>query len=367
MTIPFDESKVEPHLFHNELVRVFPTHVKFEDITYWPENNRTLLAFEAFQKAQEEELTPEDRLKKLTFYLASRRDMELPVLAESIRQSGVHLPLILVTDGRLLDGNRRYFACAYLKYKNAGADARPSALDRIPALVIRAADLTDRLRLKILAEANFLQDLKVPWSLDVKARLIYEFHTSLKADGVADEQIYDEILDVFAADKATVDAYLEALAIVRDFIEKAVEDVKFACREIAQEKFVYFWEFRNKATKGRGRLMGPELEEAKPLFFKMMLNERFKNLKQIESFVQAAHDEDLWRELQTSDGSRLPYVIAVLQSEKAIRSQEEKTRQFARWLRATSDTEMTVPALEWLREIVKEAKDILEKQWPGQT
>lgn len=375
----FIESKAENHLFHNKIVKVCPVRVKFEEIEYWKDNNRTLLAFEAYEKKSKsfsKKLTAQQQkdqeLQGLTNYLASRKDMALSTLAESIRQSGVKVPLILVSQGnsygQLLDGNRRYFACAYLKFKALEeGEPRPTVLDRIPALLIKKSDLTENLRLKILAEVNFVKDLKVPWSIDVKARLIRNFYDGLKKKGVAPDQIYKQILDVFDVDKSTVESYLDSLILVQDFIRKATKKEKLVCREIAQEHFVYFWEFRNKATKGRFKLTESELKKVKPLFFKMMRLERFRNFKQIEIFIQAVHDEELWDELEKSDGSKLQHVIGILESEKNQRTQESKARQFARWLQTESELKMTRVTLQWLREIIKEAEAILEDQWEDPT
>jgi len=55
-------------------------------------------------------------------------------------------------------------------------DEIPKTLDTIPVYVIRKADLKQKLELKILAEANFIRDLKVPWNLDAQARAVNAYY-----------------------------------------------------------------------------------------------------------------------------------------------------------------------------------------------
>ena len=83
----------------------------------------------------------------------------------------------------MLDGNRRYFACQWLKMLSRKRGTEPSeSLSRISVQVIRKADLDkeETLERKILAEANFIPDLKIPWPLDAQARAVDEYYKQFK-------------------------------------------------------------------------------------------------------------------------------------------------------------------------------------------
>ena len=100
-------------LFHNQRLDVYPTKLKFEDILFWPENFRTVLAFDLLE-AQKNKPLRKISLSEITDFLVKRSELELVDLADSIVRNGVRVPLIVLDDGTLLDGNRRYFACSHL-------------------------------------------------------------------------------------------------------------------------------------------------------------------------------------------------------------------------------------------------------------
>lgn len=164
--IPTPDNKAQKKLFHNEWINVYPTTLPLDEIHFWKKNNRTIFTFEQLCRLKGKEL---DKLsiEEITRFVAEQDTHKLQILADSIGRNGVQVPLIIRDDGKLLDGNRRYFACELLKMQHADCGMKlPEFLSKIPVLVIRKADLKDTLELKILAEANFIPDLKIPWPLD---------------------------------------------------------------------------------------------------------------------------------------------------------------------------------------------------------
>ena len=106
----------EKVLFHNEEIDTYRTSVSFEEIEYWPGNLRTVLHFSKLEKEFGKKLV-DIVLSDLTNFLAKRDELKLTHLARSIGLNGVRVPLILLDDGTLLDGNRRFFACSYLYHQ----------------------------------------------------------------------------------------------------------------------------------------------------------------------------------------------------------------------------------------------------------
>lgn len=352
--------KVE-QLFHNEQVSVYPITAPFEKIDFWKENNRTVLAFDLLEAELKQKLA-DISLEEITAFLGRRPDMKLSRLAGSIRRNGVRVPLIALDDGTLLDGNRRYFACAYLYFRaKSGLEARPKVLDAIPVWVIRKADITDRLRQKILAEANFVEDYKVPWPLDVKARVISDYY-EVRVGKVPEKDIYDEIEDVYGVGRTEVDAFVDAIRLSNEFVLSAPKKDRDKYRQHVQNRFLYFWEFRNKATKGRTALDEDELARAKPMFFGMIAAEHFDNFKQVEPMIRAVKDVDLWNMLDSSGGAKIEQVDAILKEQKAIRSSEDKVRNFLRWLKAQSrQQQFTQATIKLLRDVIDEILRIVKK------
>ncbi len=364
MKIDIKGIKSQRRLFHNVHVDVYPKDVTFEEIQYWPENFRTILDFNILE-TQKKKAIKDISLEEITDFLVDRYDLHLVELANSIEKNGVRVPLTIIDDGTLLDGNRRYFACSYIFYKaKRKKQAIPDTLMKIPAMVIKAEEVDDRLRQKILAEANFVSDYKVPWTLDVKAKVINGYYQLCINNGLTSQQAYDEIEDVYGVNKSDVEAYVETVELTEQFIGSAQRERRNQFRELVQGRFVYFWEFRNKALKGRAPLdTKKELPQVKSLFFKMIETQRFKNMKQVEPMIKAVRDKDLWALLSDSKGSKIDVVEALYKEAKVIKSAEDKIRNFLKWLQTKADlTTFTTAAFKLLEQLVGEASNLLKRR-----
>jgi hypothetical protein len=362
--IDIKEIKSEKRLFHNIWLDVYPTKVRFEKIYFWPRNYRTVLHFDILE-AQKNKSVSKLSLEEITDFLVGRPELKLEDLANSIEKNGVKVPLIILSNGLLLDGNRRYFACSYLfhKPKREGEDLS-KILNYIPVHIIKEEDADERVQQKILAESNFVNDYKVPWSLDVKAKVIDDFYHSCIRDRVSKEETYKEIKDVYGEDKTTVDAYIETMELTREFLSSAPEGKRNKFRENVQDKFLYFWEFRNKALRGRGALEPEkELPKVKKLFFKMIKTERFKNYKQVEPMIRAARDPYAWDLLISSVGSKIDMVEALMKEQKAVRSTEDKVRNFLGWLQTKADpSSFTKATFGLLKKVIDECSKLISKK-----
>ncbi len=354
--------KPEKKLFHNEKIDVYPTKVPLEKIEFWAENLRTLLSFSLLEKKYQRKL-PEIPLSDIVDYLSKQRGLELSKLAKSIELNSVRVPLIILKkDGTLLDGNRRYFACQYLLNKSIKENKpRPPVLDSIPVWVIKDKDINYRKKQKILAEANFVSDYKVKWTLDVKAKVINDYFKDCKKQrGMNLEKIYDEILDVYAVEKQTVDAYISSMKLSEEFIKSTSSVDKDMRREIVQDKFVYFWEFWNKAYTQKIELKNNEILDLKNLFFVMMRTDRFKNMKQVEPMIRSRRDPYYWKILIDSYGSKIDQIEALYKEQKAIKSAEDKVRNFRRWLNIYDISNFSKAAINLLKTLSKECAEIVK-------
>ena len=233
-------------------------------------------------------------------------------------------------------------------------------LSRIPVLVIKASDLQDNQKEKILAEANYVDDLKVPWSVDVKAKVISDYYNYLIKNGFSEQEAFIQIKDVYSLDKSEVKAYVETIDLTEEYINQGRKDKerKFKLREQVLKKFVYFWEFRNKAQHGRSSLDDDELLEAKPMLFNMIENSFIKNVRQVETIARAYRDKDLWEILVESNGAKIDQVHAVIQEEKAIKSSEDKVRNFIRWLDKQDTGKFTKATINLLTLLIERISGI---------
>ena len=353
---------IKPELrhFHNIPINVYNRTLKLEQIDYWRENDRTLLKFQLIERFYKKPIE-RTSIEEIVKFLSTQKDMEVEKLAKSIKNNDVKVPLIVLNNGKLLDGNRRYFACYLLKMQSEEDHTpRPKVLDDIPVWVIKKTDITEIDELKILAEANFVDPNKVDWPDDVKARVIQKHYTKCIRSGTSENDSLNDIVEVYGIDKQRAREYISALKLTKEFVGIAKsQKERFSLREIVQEKFVYFWEFVNK-SKG---LEKRELSEVKELFFIMLKNRQLKNMKLIEPLIWAKNDEDEWKLLVDSGGSKIIQIDALHKEEKAIKSSEDKIQNFIRWLNRKMDsTSLTSASYDLLGKLVKLIEKIVNKR-----
>lgn len=322
--------------FHNEEIPVYPTYLSFDEIDYWPENDRTLFTFERLEKRTGKTLD-QLSLEEITNYIAEEPIHKLDKLAKSILQSGVQVPLIVRDDGKLLDGNRRYFACSLLKLQAIKRGQKiPVVLNEIPVYIVKQDDLKSPVsELKIIAEANFVPDLRVTWPHDAQARAIEKYYRKISTDDQARD--IESLADVFGIERQRVRELLETLQLTKEFIANGESDAeKIRKRQIVEDRFVYFWEFVNKGIKGKSGFEGSEeLSDVKSMFFNLMdmgKDSPLKNVKQIEPLVQSKRDKAVWNLLVDSNGAKLNLVVSYMNDKKEVRKAEDKIRLFSLWL-----------------------------------
>lgn len=351
------DDQAQQKLFHNEWINVYPTTLPLDKIHFWTKNNRTIFTFERLCRIKGKKL--EDlSLEEITQFVAEQDTHKLQVLADSIGRNGVQVPLIIRDDGKLLDGNRRYFACQWLKMRHTSSNAKVSEfLSTIPVQVIRKADLKGTLELKILAEANFIPDLKIPWPLDAQARAVHDYYEKFIKEKKSDrDTALAEVVSVFGISRQRAVDLMDTLELTKQFIGEGVnEDERIRRREIVEDKFVYLWEFRNKAMKGGGALDAKdELREVRDLFFQFMAKGRdnpIKNVKQVEPLVQSRRDETAWKMLKDSKGTKLSVVVSMMNEKKEVRKAEDRIRVFISWLKKEDD--LTMKAKSLLKEVAE--------------
>lgn len=343
--------------FHNEWIDVYPTSLPLSNIHFWPENNRTIFTFERLCRSTGKSLE-KISTEEITQFVAEQDIHKLDVLAKSIGRNGVQVPLVIRSDGKLLDGNRRYFACYWLEMQHRGRTLpAPDALQEIPVWIIQKEDISQAMELKILAEANFIPDLKVAWPLDAQARAVEDYFKQIKKEkGLDRESAIEEVASIFGINRTRVTDLLDTLKLTKAFIKEGFDDDdRIKRRGIVEDKFVYFWEFLNKAMKGRGAFDDPaEFGEVQEMFFQLIGKGRdtaIKNVKQIEPLVQAKRDKTAWGILKESKGAKLATVVSIMNEKKEIRKAEDKIRVFFAWLSEVEDVDLTPKAKTYLRDV----------------
>ena len=95
----------------------------------------------------------------------------------------------------------------------------------------------------------------------------------------------------------------------------------------------------------------------------MIKNERFDNLKQVEPMIRAKTDPYAWGLLIKSNGSRIAQIEAMHKEQKAIRSAEDKVRNFLKWLQNKADPDaFTKATFALLEKLTQECSKMLTRK-----
>lgn len=346
--------------FHDTVVNVYEVELAISDIHFWKDNARTLLDFDILlrnkNKQSIEDVSEEE---VLDFLYKERKRLKLAELMESIRHNGVKTPIIVTDSARLLDGNRRFFACKLLEKK----EPDNAFLEHIPAYVVEEKDITVEVEQKILAEANFVDDNKVPWPLDVKAKVVAEAVGVYTRQGMNENDAMKEVSKLYGIKRQVVVDYIKAKELADEFISQAEGDEdEMNRKEIINKRFVYFWEFLNKAMRGPRPIKGDDLEEAKNAFSELMSSERIRNLKHVEPIARASAVglNDFRNKVLTGD--RIIDDLDILYREaKNLKNKVDKAISFRMWLTALKYSDMTDELRKELVNVCKVINKKLEK------
>jgi len=279
-------------VFHRTPVALFEGRVRILDIEGWVENERIAVLVRKFEHQFSRRPTSKELYSLL---IENDREFKIKELARSIFWNGVRVPIIVDSDGKLLDGNRRYFACLHLL--KTDTDNRDN-YETVNALVL-PPDVDESIKRKVIIEMNFVEDPKLDWSPYVKARLVHKEYEMQRAPD------RKELADRFGWTTTKVLEAIETISIVDQFIhfhsERSTPDEDEVLRRLgdemeaeikAAENYTLFWEARNK--------YGKQLEDDidfKEWFFDMMAFSPFKSIAEVRMLWEAWQDPQARGEL----------------------------------------------------------------------
>lgn len=298
---PEPPPKPEVKAFHRRKLLGWSGKVKVDRIQGWVSNRRIDLFVRDFRDKSDRDPTSDDIYELMK---GEEQDFELRALARNIAHNGIRVPIILDTDGTLLDGNRRYFATR-LAIDNRWAPR--DDLEDIPAWVL-TPDATGEDKLRILIETNFLPSYKVDWPNYIKALVMYEDYYERGQD-------FDQIRERYGMGKARVRSMVMAMDLANEFIAQFDDPSDPGKAEqatmAAYKRFVFFEEAHNKL---RARLDGdPEFKEQ---FFQWMLNEKFDNMKQVTRLGEIRNDQEAWDAIREDAKDAVKRAILIVDEKK---------------------------------------------------
>lgn len=205
--------QIKQRLYNGRKLVVWEGRVKIGSIQGWVDNPRIELAKKKFvQKVGSRPLTQEEILN----IMKNEEDVKLRDLRDDLIKNGLREPLTLSFTGKLLDGNRRFFAIRYALESMPSADPNRQDLETVDAYVL-TEDASENDEQNVLVEENFSASLKIEWPDYVKAMKVVEANEG----GLS----IDDISKKFSWGKSKIKETLRIYEIVGEFMTYATASV----------------------------------------------------------------------------------------------------------------------------------------------
>jgi len=326
--------------FHDEEVDVYIGTTEILGIQLWRENYRTMLDLDQLLEIRGKTM---DQLSddEIIDHMFREGLHKIPDLAKSIKRNGVRVPLILSKDKDLLDGNRRFLACKYLMRKETKHNPK------FTIAPVKCVDpkISDKTKLIIIAEMNFLDPLKEKWPRDVRAKFaIQEFQQALRK--LRDEdKAYDYINYYLDIKPSELKRWQLVTGMIDDYIRHVKQEEGEKARQEAERfgraKFHFFEEFYNKALSGRNAIQDSALiAQSKTLLFRYIRKQQLLSTTNIRDFASVVRYEPARKKLERTNGT---FVAAKsLYDEYAgPKKVSQKILRFCDWLENLSMSDKT--------------------------
>lgn len=336
---PAPAKKMRP--FHGRKLLIWEGLVRYEKISGWVENPRIQLSCRR-KKAQvgDRELTQDEVFEVMKM----DSDVRLDVLRDDILKNGLREPLVLSSSGRLLDGNRRFFAIRYVLEQMAKGHPDRQDFEKVHAYVLDDSCSTKDEDL-VLVEENFHASLKIEWPDYVKASYI-------KSDwdaGLAPQDIATK----YGWNKRKVTETIRIVQIIDDFLNfstdaKDPEDesggglglTENQAEAIAAKNYQFF----NEAQKSFFEQLQAD-PDFKMTFFRWIANDKFSSFPEVRIAHEAWRDSEARSIISSPEPTAAKDAKAVIDYKKRVLKgkNEVKVRveEFTRYLEELTAAEIS--------------------------
>ncbi len=206
--------RIIQRLYNGRKIMVWEGKVNIGSIVGWVDNPRIELEKKRFIANYGDRNLTQDEILAI---MKNDPTVKLKELRDDIIKNGLREPLTLSFSGKLLDGNRRFFALKYALSGMATTDPNRQDLECVHVYML-SEQATEDDEQNVLVEENFSASLKIEWPDYVKARRIVE---SYEVDGLSQ----DELAKKFSWSKTKVKETLRINEITSDFMMFATADV----------------------------------------------------------------------------------------------------------------------------------------------
>ena len=366
------DKPIAPHikqrLYNGRKLAIWEGKVKISSIKGWVDNPRIELAKKKLiSKVGKRNLTQEE----IFDLMKNDPEVKLKDLRDDLLKNGLREPLTLNYEGKLLDGNRRFFAVKFALETMQSIDPNRQDLEIVDAYVLTEA-ATEEDEQNVLVEENFSASLKLEWPDYVKASRI--------VDAYSDGLDIDQIVKKFSWSKTKIRETLRIHEIIQEFLTYATSPVNledengggFGLSEndaetTAAKNYQYF----NEAQKSFFDPLKTDFD-FKIQFFKWLNEGKFSSFPEVRVAYNAWRNPEAKAALMQLEPTAAKAAKAILDyNTRVIRSSEEaigRIDTFVKFLNemAASDLKALPPIsreklTEALNLVIKMSKAASEK------
>ena len=317
--------KPEPHikqrLYNGRRIIVWEGRVKVESIMGWVDNPR----IELEKKKYLSNIGQRDITQEEIFALMKKdQAVRLKDLRDDIIKNGLREPLTLSFSGKLLDGNRRFFALKYALEGMPQTDPNRQDLEVVDVYVL-AENATEEDEQNVLVEENFSASLKIEWPDYVKARKVIDAYED---DGLT----IDQLSQKFSWAKSKIRETLRIHEIISDFIVYATSDIDLAdeqggglglSEQEAETLAARNYQFFNEAQKSFFEPLKSDID-FKFQFFKWVAESKFSSFPEVRIAYKAWQHPEAKSVLLHPDPSAAKSAKAILDyNARVVQSADE--------------------------------------------
>ena len=354
------EPILRTRLYNGRRLQVWEGRAKMSEIKGWAENPRIDLAKRSLQQAVGARVLQQDELYDL---MKKDPEVKLSALRDDIMKNGLREPITLSFDGKLLDGNRRFFAVRYILETLPSTEPNRQDHETIDAYVLME-DATEDDEQRVLVEENFSPSLKIEWPDYVKASHVIKEHEA----GVDTTDIAKK----FKWPAGKVKETIRINQIINDFLTYATAPkdpndelggglglTEQEAETIAAKNYQFF----NEAQKSFFEPLTTDLE-FKANFFRWMKQEKFSSFPEVRIAYKAWKDPEVKAIIMGNDPDAAKDAKSTLDyNSRVVRSGEEAAGRidaFITFLKGMKAGEIkSLPAAA--RENLKDALMLIEK------
>ena len=317
-----DEPQATTRLYNGTKIAVWQCRVDINLVSGWVDNPRIDVEKRRFQAMHGARELTQDEIFDI---MKNTPEFKLADLRDDILKNGLREPLTLTWTGRLLDGNRRFFALKYALESLPPTDPNRQDLEKVPAYVL-LENAPEEDEQNVLVEENFSASLKLEWPDYVKAQLVVAEFRSGK--GLNEKQIARK----FGWRKQKVVEALKIDEIIQSFMTYATDPVnpedelggglglsETEAENICAKNYQYF----NEAKKSFPNQLKTEPEFAVQ-FFKWIHEGKFSSFPEVRIAYKAWQSPEAKAALMQPDPTAAKAAKAIIDyNSRVVKTNDE--------------------------------------------